>query len=113
MAGGTELAGRLREQVTLEHWVTARDEAGLDAGHWAVSDTVAAAVEPERLLVADGRGEGEALRTVSRWRVTLRAPLAVGVTTRLWWRGERLTVLAVQRDPARPEQLVLRCRSAG
>lgn len=110
---GLELAGRLRERVTLEQWVTVRDAAGLDAGHWAVSGTVAAAVEPERAMAAEGRSAGEALRSVARWRVTLRAPLSVGLTSRLWWRGERLTVLAVERDPARPELLVVRCRSTG
>jgi head-tail adaptor len=112
MADG-ELAGRLRERVMLEQWIPARDAAGLDAGHWAAAGTVAALVEPERGLVADGRGQGEALRSMARWRVTLRAPVDVRLTSRLWWRGERLTVLAVERDPARPEVLVVRCRSAG
>ncbi|WP_439532095.1 phage head completion protein [Polymorphobacter sp.] len=117
MTDGRELAGRLRERVTIEEWVEARDAAGLDAGHWAVRATAPAAVEAERLTAADARPGGEALRPAARLRVTLRAPgaggFAVGLTSRLWWRGERLTVLAVERDPLRGETLVLRCRSAG
>jgi len=113
MTGGTELAGHLRERVTLEDWVSARDEVGADAGQWALSGSFAAAVEAERGSLRDRQADGEALRSVSRWRVTLRAPVDVRLTTRLWWRGERLTVLAVERDPLLAEMLVLRCRSAG
>jgi head-tail adaptor len=108
-----ELAGRLRERVTIEEWVEARDAAGLDAGHWAVRATLAAAVEAERLTAADTQPDGEARRQRARLRVTLRGPADVGLTSRLWWRGERLTVLAVERDPVREQTVVLRCRSAG
>jgi len=113
MAEGRELAGRLRERVTIEEWVEARDAAGLDAGHWAVRTSVPAAVEAEQRLAADARPGGEAVRQMARLRVTVRGPVEVGLTSRLWWRGERLTVLAVERDPLRPEIIVLRCRSAG
>lgn len=112
MAGRNELAGSLRETVTIEQWQEQRDASGLADGGWVVDAVVAAEVALERAVSADFL-MGDAERTVSRWRVTMRAPQRLGVTSRLWWRGERLTVLGVERDPAKPDRLVARCRSAG
>lgn len=112
MAGRDELAGRLSERVTIEQWQESRDAAGLSDGAWVVDAVVPAHVALERPANSDFL-MGDAERTVSRWRVTLRVPLALAVTSRLWWRGERLTVLGVERDPAWPDRLVARCRSAG
>lgn len=109
MAVMDELAGRLRERVTIEQWRESRDAAGLAAGAWEIDGVVAAQMALDRPVNADLL-VGDAEQTAARWRVTLRAPVAVGVTSRLWWRGERLTVLAVERDPATPDRLVVRCR---
>ena len=61
----------------------------------------------------DGGGgvEGGVRRSRRRWRVTLRAPSAVRLTSRLIWQGQYLAVLAVESDQRRPEQLVLRCEA--
>ncbi len=112
MAMTNELAGRLRERVTIEQWQESRDAAGLATGNWAVAAVAFAHVALDRPVNTDFL-VGDAEQTASRWRVTFRAPLAVSVTSRLWWRGERLTVLAVERDPATPDRLMVRCRSAG
>lgn len=104
---GAELAGLLRERVVIEHWQAARDDAGADAGSWQVAGPAWAAIMP------DAAGEavaGEARRSGPDWRVTLRADARIGLTSRLWWRGEVLTVRAVTRDPRTPDRLVLRCR---
>jgi head-tail adaptor len=106
-----ELAGRMAERVVIEHWQDARGDDALATGGWVTGASVAAAVAAER--GADMAPAGDALRGFSRWRVTLRAPVTVGLTSRLWWRGERLEVLAVERDLALPDRVVLRCRSRG
>jgi head-tail adaptor len=107
-----ELAGRLGERVTIEHWQDSRNGAGLSDGAWVVDAVVPAHVALDTSVNSDAI-MGDAERTASRLRVTLRAPQRLGVTSRLWWRGERLTVLGVARDPAAPDRLVARCRSAG
>ncbi|WP_416909129.1 MAG: head-tail adaptor protein [Polymorphobacter sp.] len=112
MGGRMELAGRLSERVTIEHWQESRDAAGLSDGAWVVDGVVPAHVALDAAVNGDAV-MGDAERTVARLRVTLRAPQRLGVTSRLWWRGERLTVLGVVRDPEQPDRLVARCRSAG
>jgi head-tail adaptor len=102
-----ELAGALREQVTIETWVAARDDAGADAGFWRLERTVFAAV----VLDAGGSRavEGAARRSGQRWQVTMRGPAAIGLTSRLLWAGRILSVLSVATDPRQPDRLVLRC----
>lgn len=105
MAMADELAGTLNERVTLEHWLVGQDDAGTDAGAWQRGGDHAAAVLPD----GDGRGrDGEARRQQPRWRLVLRAPLAVTLTSRFVWRGTVLTVLAVDHDPRRPDRLTVR-----
>lgn len=102
-----ELAGLLRERVVVEHWREARDAAGSDAGAWEGAGPAWAAIVP------DGAGEpvlGAARRSGQGWRVTLRADARLGLASRLWWRGEVLSVRAVERDPRLPDRVVLRCR---
>ncbi len=102
----TEFAGALREQVTIETWVAARDDAGAEVGGWRAGPKVAAALLPE----GGGAFEGEARRSRQRWQVVLRAGPAteVGLASRLRWRGRALAVLAVIADPARPDRVIVR-----
>ena len=102
-----EFAGALIERVTIEAWVTARDDAGADVGHWQAGPLRLAAIEPE----GSGASEGEARRSRRRWRVTLRQPVTVGLTSRLRWNDWLLAVLAVESDPRRRDRLVLRCEA--
>lgn len=102
-----ELAGVLSERVGMEAWIDARDDAGAVAGYWAPQGTIYAAVVPD----GGGGVEGEARRSRRRWRVTLRAPNAVRLTSRLRWGSELLAVLAVERDPRRPDRVVVRCEA--
>ena len=102
-----ELSGALKERVAIETFVDLRDAAGAGIGHWAPAGSAWAAVIP------DGAGgpEGEARRSRRRWRVVLRAPAAVGLTSRLVWRGQWLTVLSVADDPRAPDRIELRCEA--
>ena len=100
-----ELAGTLTARVAIESWVSARDDAGTDAGHWQAVGPAWAAIVP------DGGGgiAGAARRSQRRWLVMLRAPVAVSLTSRLIWNGDILAVRAVETDPRRPERIRLRC----
>ncbi len=100
-----ELAGTLNARVAIESWVAARDDAGADTGHWQHDGPAWAAIVP------DGGGgiAGEARRSRRRWLVTLRAPFAVSLTSRLIWNGDILNVLAVETDPRQLDRIRLRC----
>jgi head-tail adaptor len=102
-----EFAGALCERVVIEAWVAARDDAGADVGHWQAGPERLAAIEPDGV----GRGDGEARRSRRRWRVTLRQPVAVGLTSRLRWDGLLLVVLAMEPDPRRRDRIMLRCEA--
>ncbi|GGD98757.1 hypothetical protein GCM10011529_01060 [Polymorphobacter glacialis] len=101
-----ELSGALVERVGVEAWVDGRGDAGEVAGFWQPGVTVFAAVVPDP---GGGASEGGARRSRRRWRVTLRAPVAVSLTSQLRWRSEVLAVLAVESDPRRSDRVVLRC----
>jgi len=102
-----ELSGTLRERVAIEAWVDVRDNAGASAGHWQMQGAAFAAIAPD----GAGGNEGEARRSRRRWRVTLRAGADVRLTSRLIWRGEVLSVLAVEQDPQAADRVVLRCEA--
>lgn len=102
-----EFAGALCERVVIEAWVPARDDAGADVGHWQAGPERLAAIEPD----GAGRGDGEARRSRRRWRVMLRQPVTVGLTSRLRWEDQLLAVLAVEPDPRWRDRVVLRCEA--
>jgi head-tail adaptor len=104
---GEELSGALTERVGIERFVDLRDAAGATIGHWAPVGSAWAAIAAD----GSGGGDGEAQRTRRRWRVTLRAPAAVGLTSRLVWRGQWLAVLSVADDPRQPDRIELRCEA--
>lgn len=104
-----ELSGTLIERVAIERFVDLRDDAGATIGHWASAGSAWAAITPDSSGNAAPVFDGEARRTRRRWRVTLRAPAAVGLTSRLVWRGQWLAVLSVADDPRRPDRVELRC----
>jgi head-tail adaptor len=106
---GAELAGALREQVTIETWVAAHDDAAADAGFWRTERTVFAEIIPD--TGAQRAVEGAARRSGQRWQVTLRAPVPIGLTSRLLWSGRILSVRAIAIDPRLPDRLVVRCRA--
>lgn len=101
-----ELSGTLVQRVGIQTWVDLRDDAGAAAGYWQAAGAAYAAIS------ADGGGAvvGEARRSQRRWRVTLRAPVAVSLTSRLLWNGAVLAVLAVENDPRQADRVVLRCQ---
>jgi head-tail adaptor len=99
-----ELAGNLREQVTLEA-SRPRDAAGAATGDPVAGEPLWASVEvlPPRVGVEADRPDAPA-----RYRIVLRDGTAIaGAGARLRWRGVQMVVRAATRDPARPGVLVL------
>jgi len=97
-----ELAGALKERVTLEYQAAGTDARGVANGAWLSRGTVWAAVVPA--------GEGapyaaDALSVEPRYRVTLRRRDDLGVGDRLIWRGRTLGVLSITADPAQPDRM--------
>jgi head-tail adaptor len=98
----SELAGKLRERVTVASPSEARGPAGEAGVDFMEGDPVWASVEPVREAPTVG---AERRTQRPRYRVTLRGEIGVKPGDRLVWRGETLSVLAVTRDPARPERM--------
>jgi SPP1 family predicted phage head-tail adaptor len=107
MAMDEELSGSLDEQVVLERWQSARDDAGDDAGAWVTVDRLFASVQPLGPLAA-ARG-GDAARSGRRWRVVLRHRDDVSLSSRLLWRGQLLRVRAIADPGRRRDRLELLC----
>lgn len=95
-----ELAGRLRERLTIERG-SVRNDAGAAAGDPVVGIPMWAAVRAEQ----PARGvDAERIASLPRYRVTMRASAAaVGDTLR--WKGQALRVLAVTHDPVEPDRV--------
>lgn len=102
-----DLAGALRERVAIEAWIDVRDNSGAAAGYWQARGSVFAAISPD----GGGAVEGEARRSRRRWRVVLRRPIDVRLTSRLIWASQILAVLAVESDPRQPDRVVVRCEA--
>ena len=103
-AGGGELAGRLRERVTIARAADDRDALGAADGAWVTVATLWTAV------AADGAGEaavGEAVSVAARFRVTIRAGVAVLPGDRIDWAGRLLRVRSVAEAPELRDRIVL------
>lgn len=100
-----ELAGRLREQVSLLKATDTTDAFGARVPLWAVVATLAAAVEAEPLGRADVAGRaGHRVR----YRITVRRRADIRPAMRLAWRGRMLEIEAVTPDrPDAPQMILL------
>jgi len=97
-----ELAGLLRERVTIQRRGPGRDALGGAVGEWTTIAEAWAAVAP-----ADGGPvvAGGALAAMPWWRVTLRAPSAAAMGDRMIWRGRRLMTRRITADPRLPDRV--------
>lgn len=99
-----EFTGSLREAFAVEHWTSAPDAGGGDAGAWTAAGYAWGALVPAD-VGPTVVGERRVLRP--RFRLTLRALPGVGLATRFRWRGRVLTVLRVDADPRTPDRMTL------
>lgn len=102
----TEFAGSLRERVLLETRLESRDGRGAAKARYVYEGVAWAALFP---LVPSDLVRGDAISAMPRWQVTMRKREAVGMHTRLTWRGRYLAIRSIVTDPREPAQMVLTC----
>ncbi len=101
-----EMAGTLRERISIgTHGPV--DGAGA-SGDPIYGAPLWARVEAE--TPAPGV-RGERLAGPARYTIVMRSGASAAVGDRLQWRGETLTVIAVTRDPLRPDHILLRAEA--
>jgi head-tail adaptor len=99
-----ELAGALRERVTIERRTEGRDPAGARTGGWAYDGAAWVAVSP---LIPASLVEADSLSAAPRWTVIMRKREGLGVWTRLVWRCRFLHVRSIVSDPRDPARMIL------
>ncbi len=110
MSGGaSELAGALRERISIERRLDDRDMATGAIGRWRYDGACWGAVSP--LIPAD-LVAADSISALPRWSVTMRKREGIGPWTRLVWRGRYLLVRSVISDPRRPERMILSTEEA-
>ncbi|WP_430444100.1 phage head completion protein [Sphingorhabdus contaminans] len=102
----TEFAGSLRERVLLETRLESRDGRGVAKARYVYEGVAWAALFP---LMPSDLVRGDAISAMPRWQVTMRKREAVGMNTRLTWRGRYLAIRSIVTDPREPAQMVLTC----
>jgi head-tail adaptor len=93
-----ELAGALRERVTIERRGGGRDGLAGAVGDWVPQGAVWAGVVPDGVDPAVAAGARDAM---PRWTVTMRAGADVLPGDRLLWGDRVLMVAAVETWPDR------------
>lgn len=101
-----ELAGALRERVTIESRLNERDIIAGRRHVWRYDGAAWVGVRP---LIPASLAEADALSAAPRWAVTMRKREGIGLDTRLVWRGKFLNVRGVVSDPAEPAHMILTC----
>jgi head-tail adaptor len=101
-----EFTGSLRDSVAIEHWITAPDDSGGDAGSWLAAGTAWAALVPTD-VIATSSIVGERRIARSRYRLTIRTGSGAGLTSRFRWGDRILAVLRVEPDPRTRDRLTL------
>jgi head-tail adaptor len=104
-----ELAGALRERVTIEIRASNRDTAAGATGRYVYSGQAWASLMP---LVPASLSQADALSAKPRWQVTMRKRESVDLGARLTWRGKYLAVRSVISDPREPAYLIATCEEA-
>jgi head-tail adaptor len=101
-----EVAGALRERVTIERRLDDRDALAGARGRYVYDGAAWVAVTP---IVPAGLSAADSLHAMPRWRVTMRKRDGIDLRTRLVWRARLLAVRGVVSDPCEPAQMILTC----
>jgi head-tail adaptor len=105
----TELAGALRERVSIETRANERDIIAGRILRWQYDGAAWAAVAP---IMPGDFNVADSASALPRWAVTMRKREGITQWTRLVWRGRFLHVRMVESDPREPSRMVLRCEEA-
>jgi head-tail adaptor len=101
-----EMAGALKERIAIG--VAGASDAAGAVGDPVFGEPVWASIESEAPVTA---ARGERLAAPARYTIVMRGEASAKVGDRLQWRGETLTVIAVTRDPLRPDRILLRAEA--
>jgi head-tail adaptor len=101
-----EFAGTLKERITIERQVQARNAMGLQEYGWERVASCHAAVAVEGV---GPEVEGMSLSAMPRYRVTLRRREGIAIDQRVRWNGRLLMVRQLLEDPKLKDRLTLRC----
>ena len=105
----TELAGALRERVSIETRANERDIIAGRILRWQYDGAAWAAVTP---IMPGDFNVADSASALPRWAVTMRKREGITQWTRLVWRGRFLHVRMVESDPREPSRMILRCEEA-
>lgn len=105
----TELAGALRERVTIETRANDRDIIAGRILRWQYDGASWAAVAP---VIPGEFNVADSASALPRWAVTMRKRDGITQQTRLVWRGRFLNVRSVESDPREPSRMIVRCEEA-
>jgi head-tail adaptor len=101
-----EFAGTLRERILIESPVSVRNAMGLQEPGWEEVCRCLASVVLESV---GAESEGQALSSMPRYRVTIRARDGIGLDQRVTWGDRTLMVRQLLDDPRQKDRLTLRC----
>jgi head-tail adaptor len=100
----TEFSGALDQRVTLQIPLDAPDGGGGTSRSWQDLREFWAYIVPQ---AQDERRYAGHVATRNRYDVFVRRDGDVPLTGRLLWNKRRLTILAVEDDPARPDRFCI------
>jgi SPP1 family predicted phage head-tail adaptor len=98
----TEFSGALDQRVTLQIPVDAPDGGGGAVRNWQDLQDLWAHIVPQS---QDERRYAGHVATRNRYDIFVRRDGDIPLVARLLWEKRRLTILAVEDDPARPDRL--------
>src|SRR5438552_10925447 len=101
-----EFAGTLRERILIERPIARRNAMGLQEPGWeqvcrCLASVVLESVGPE--------AEAEALRSMPKFRVTVRQRDGIALDQRISWNSRRMMVRQLLGDPRQKDRIVMRC----
>lgn len=101
-----EFAGTLKERITIERQVEARNAMGLQEYGW---ERVASCLAAVVLEGVGAESEAQALSAMPRYRVTIRQRNGIAIDQRIRWKQRLLMVRHLLDDPKAKDRLTMRC----
>lgn len=101
-----EFAGTLRERIVIERPVSLRNAMGLREPGWEQVCRCLASVVLESV---GSESEAQALSSMPRFRVTIRAREGIALDQRISWNERKLMVRQLLDDPRSKDRIAMRC----
>lgn len=101
-----EFAGTLRERIVIERPVSLRNAMGLREPGW---EQVCRCLASVALESVGSESEAQALSSMPRFRVTIRAREGIALDQRISWNERKLMVRQLLDDPRSKDRIAMRC----